>query len=31
MMFGVPWQQIAQMNNIQSPYVIYVGEALVIP
>jgi len=29
--FGVPWQSIAQANNIQSPYVLYVGEKLLIP
>lgn len=29
--FNVPWQTIAQANNIQSPYVLYVGEVLQIP
>lgn len=29
--FGVPWQNIAQANDIQSPYLIYVGDVLVIP
>ena len=29
--FGVPWQTIAQLNNIQPPYTIYPGEVLVIP
>lgn len=29
--FGVPWQDIAQANDIQSPYLIYVGDVLVIP
>lgn len=28
---GVSWQAIAQANNIQSPYIIYPGEQLVIP
>ncbi|MHB1907422.1 MAG: LysM peptidoglycan-binding domain-containing protein [Nitrososphaerales archaeon] len=29
--FGVQWQSIATLNNIQSPYTIYVGEKLLIP
>src|SRR5579875_118803 len=29
--FNVPWQSIAQANSIQSPYMIYPGEVLVIP
>ncbi|MGH2639773.1 MAG: LysM peptidoglycan-binding domain-containing protein, partial [Rhabdochlamydiaceae bacterium] len=29
--YGVPWQKIASVNNIQSPYYIYVGEQLSIP
>ncbi|HZW55319.1 MAG TPA: polysaccharide deacetylase family protein [Nitrososphaerales archaeon] len=29
--FGVPWQSIAQANNIAPPYIIYVGEELLIP
>lgn len=29
--YGVPWTAIAEKNNIQSPYVIYVGQTLVIP
>gem|GEM_PF-3965616 len=29
--FGVPWHDIAQANNIQSPYTIYPREVLVIP
>ncbi|MHB8702317.1 MAG: LysM peptidoglycan-binding domain-containing protein [Nitrososphaerales archaeon] len=29
--FGVPWQVIAQANNIYSPYIIYVGQQLLIP
>jgi len=28
---GVPWQLIAQINNISSPYVIFPGQQLVIP
>jgi LysM repeat protein len=29
--YGVPWLAIAQANNIQSPYVIYAGQTLIIP
>ncbi|MGI0090512.1 MAG: LysM peptidoglycan-binding domain-containing protein [Nitrososphaerales archaeon] len=29
--FNVPWQNIAEANNIQSPYILYVGEVLLIP
>lgn len=29
--YGVSWTAIAEKNNIQSPYVIYVGQTLVIP
>ena len=30
--FGIPWQLIAQANNIQPPdYIIQVGETLIIP
>jgi LysM repeat protein len=29
--YGVSWTAIAEQNNIQSPYVIYVGQTLVIP
>ncbi|MEJ2749490.1 MAG: LysM peptidoglycan-binding domain-containing protein [Anaerolineae bacterium] len=29
--YGVAWTAIAEKNNIQSPYVIYVGQTLVIP
>jgi LysM repeat protein len=29
--YGVPWTSIAAANNISSPYVIYVGQTLVIP
>jgi LysM repeat protein len=29
--YGVSWTAIAQANNISSPYVIYVGQSLVIP
>lgn len=29
--YGVSWPAIAQANNITSPYVIYVGQTLVIP
>ena len=29
--FGVPWQTIALANNIQTPYLIYFGETLLIP
>ncbi len=29
--YGVAWQSIAGENNIDSPYVIYVGQTLVIP
>ena len=29
--YGVSWTAIAEKNNIQSPYVIYVGQSLVIP
>jgi len=27
----VPWLSIAEANNIQSPYIIYPGQTLVIP
>lgn len=29
--YGVAWQLIAEKNDIDSPYVIYVGQTLVIP
>jgi LysM repeat protein len=29
--YGVAWPTVAQANNISSPYVIYVGQTLVIP
>ncbi|RMG93439.1 MAG: LysM peptidoglycan-binding domain-containing protein [Chloroflexi bacterium] len=29
--YGVPWPTIAEANNIEPPYVIYVGQTLVIP
>jgi LysM repeat protein len=29
--YGIPWPTIAQANEIGSPYVIYVGQTLVIP
>ncbi len=29
--YGVPWTRIAEANSISSPYVIYVGQTLVIP
>ena len=29
--YGVPWTVIAEKNDIQSPYVIYVGQTLAIP
>ncbi|MCI0398300.1 MAG: LysM peptidoglycan-binding domain-containing protein [Chloroflexi bacterium] len=29
--YGVTWQAIAQANNIRPPFVIYVGQTLVIP
>jgi LysM repeat protein len=29
--YGVPWASIAEANEIESPYVIYVGQTLVIP
>jgi len=29
--YGVPWLSIAEANNIQSPYIIYPGQTLVIP
>lgn len=29
--YGVPWTAIAEANDIESPYVIYVGQTLVIP
>lgn len=28
---GVPWREIAQANNLQSPWVIHPGQVLVIP
>ena len=30
-LYGVPWLQIAQANNISEPYVIQVGQELIIP
>ena len=30
-LYGVPWLQIAQANNIPEPYVIQVGQELIIP
>lgn len=29
--YGVPWPIIAEANGLESPYVIYVGQTLVIP
>jgi LysM repeat protein len=29
--YGVPWSAIAEANGLESPYVIYVGQTLVIP
>ncbi|MHB8565877.1 MAG: LysM peptidoglycan-binding domain-containing protein [Nitrososphaerales archaeon] len=29
--FSISWQSIAQLNNIQSPYILYPGEQLEIP
>ncbi|MBK8987203.1 MAG: LysM peptidoglycan-binding domain-containing protein [Chloroflexi bacterium] len=29
--YGVAWTSIAEMNNIQSPYVIFAGQTLIIP
>ena len=29
--YGVPWMSVAEANDIQSPYVIYAGQTLVIP
>ncbi len=29
--FNVPWQEIAAINKIPSPYYVYVGEKLLIP
>jgi LysM repeat protein len=29
--YGVPWQAIAEANDLVSPYVIYVGQTLIIP
>lgn len=29
--YGVPWPAIAEANNLTPPYVIYVGQTLVIP
>ncbi len=29
--YGVPWLAIAEANDIPSPYVIYAGQALIIP
>jgi LysM repeat protein len=29
--YGISWQAIAQANNLAPPYVIYVGQTLVIP
>lgn len=31
LLYGIPWTTIAQANNLSSPYVIYPGQALVIP
>lgn len=31
LLYGVPWQQIAEANNIPPPYVIHVGDELIIP
>jgi LysM repeat protein len=31
LLFGVSWQSIAQANGIAYPYIIYVGQQLVIP
>ena len=30
-LYGVPWLQIAQANNISEPYIIQVGQELIIP
>ncbi len=30
-LYGVPWLQIAQANNIPEPYIIQVGQELIIP
>jgi LysM repeat protein len=29
--YGVAWQNVATANNIPAPYIIYVGQTLVIP
>ncbi|MCZ7669937.1 MAG: LysM peptidoglycan-binding domain-containing protein [Chloroflexi bacterium] len=29
--YGIPAQALADANNLQSPYVIYPGQTLVIP
>jgi hypothetical protein len=29
--YGVTWQEIAQANNLQDPYTIFVGQVLCIP
>ncbi|MFO7536638.1 MAG: LysM peptidoglycan-binding domain-containing protein [Chloroflexota bacterium] len=29
--YGIPWPVIAEANGLESPYVIYVGQTLVIP
>jgi LysM repeat protein len=29
--YGVPWQAIAEANDLAPPYVIYVGQTLIIP
>lgn len=29
--YGVPWPVIAEANGLESPYVIYVGQTLVVP
>lgn len=29
--FGIPWQLIAEANNLQPPYTIHVGDVLIIP
>lgn len=30
-LYGVPWLQIAEANEIPSPYIIHVGDELIIP
>jgi lysozyme len=29
--YGIAWQRVAQANNLNAPYVIYVGQSLIIP